>query len=90
MREVEGRKLVILIPKGQRGLRQTSVAILNIDTNVMNGLKWRLCKAAQQLQIPLTFVCDDGSSLHGTAWFGSAYVWTCDTNYGTSSRRCDE
>ena len=26
----------------------------------MNGLKWRLCKAAQQLQIPLIFVCDDG------------------------------
>ena len=23
-------------------------------------LKWRLCKAAQQLQIPLLFVCDDG------------------------------
>ena len=23
-------------------------------------LKWRLCKAAQQLQIPLIFVCDDG------------------------------
>ena len=22
-------------------------------------LKWRLCKAAQQLQIPLIFVCDD-------------------------------
>ena len=25
-----------------------------------DGLKWRLCKAAQQLQIPLTFVCDSG------------------------------
>ena len=60
MREVEGCKLVILILKGQGGLRQTSVAILNIDTNVMNGLKWRLCKAAQQLKIPLIFVCDDG------------------------------
>ena len=57
-REVEGRRLVILILKGQGGLRQTSVAILNIDTNVMNGLKWRLCKAAQQLQIPL--ICDGG------------------------------
>ena len=62
MREVEGRKLVELILKGQgsQGLRQTSVAILNIDTDVTDGLKWRLCKAAQQLQIPLIFVCDDG------------------------------
>ena len=60
MREVEGRKLVELILKGQGGLRQTSVAILNIDTNVTDGLKWRLCKAAQQSQIPLIFVCDDG------------------------------
>ena len=42
------------------GLRQTSVAILNIDTDVTDGLKWRLCKAAQQLQIPLIFVCDNG------------------------------
>ena len=35
MREVEGRKLVQLILKGQgcQGLRQTSVAILNIDTD---------------------------------------------------------
>ena len=32
VREVEGRKLVELILKGQEGLRQTSVAILNIDT----------------------------------------------------------
>ena len=50
-----------LILKGQRGqgLRQTSVAILNIDTDVTDGLKWRLCKAAQQSQIPLIFVCDD-------------------------------
>ena len=46
--------------KGQGGLRQTSVAILNIDTDVTNKLKWRLCKAAQQLQIPLVFVSDDG------------------------------
>ena len=60
MREVEGRKLVELILKRQGGLRQTSVAILNIDTDVTDGLKWRLCKAAQQLQIPLIFVCDDG------------------------------
>ena len=60
MREVEGRKLVEMILKGQGGLRQTSVAILNIDTDVTDGLKWRLCKAAQQLQIPLIFVCDDG------------------------------
>ena len=60
MREVEGRKLVELILKGQGGLRQTSVAILNIDTDVTDELKWRLCKAAQQLQIPLIFVCDDG------------------------------
>ena len=60
MREVEGRKLVELILKGQGGLRQASVAILNIDTDVTDGLKWRLCKAAQQLQIPLIFVCDYG------------------------------
>ena len=62
MRKVEGRKLVEVILKAQRsqGLRQTSVAILNIDTDVTNGLKWRLCKAAQQSQIPLVFVCDDG------------------------------
>ena len=59
MQEVEGRKLVKLIMKGQGGLRQTSVAILNIDTDVTDRLKWRLCKAAQQLQIPLIFVCDD-------------------------------
>ena len=32
MREVEERKLAKLIMKGQGGLRQTSVAILNIDT----------------------------------------------------------
>ena len=56
MREVEGRKLVDLILKGHGGLRQTSVAILNIDTDVT---EWRLCKAAQQSQIPLIFVCDD-------------------------------
>ena len=60
MQEVEGRKLVELILKGQGGLRQTSVAILNIDMDVTDGLKWRLCKAAQQFQIPLIFVCDDG------------------------------
>ena len=60
MREVDGRKLVELILKGQGGLRQTSVATLNIDTDVTDGLKWRLCKAAQLLQIPLIFVCDDG------------------------------
>ena len=59
-REVEGRKLVELILKGQGGPRQTSVAILNIDTDVTDGLKWRLRKAVQQLQIPLIFVCDDG------------------------------
>ena len=61
MREVEGRKLVELILKGQgsQGLRQTSVAILNIDTDVTDGLKW-MCKAAQQMQIPFIFVCDNG------------------------------
>ena len=59
-REVEERKLAKLIMKGQGGLRQTSVAILNIDTDVTDELKWRLCKAAQQLQIPLIFVSDDG------------------------------
>ena len=59
MREVEGRKLVDLILKGQGGLRQTSVTNLNIATDVTDRLKWRLCKAAQQLQIPLIFVCDD-------------------------------
>ena len=59
-REVEGRKFAKLIMKGQRGLRPTSVAILNIDTDVTDELKWMLCKAAQQLQIPPIFVCDDG------------------------------
>ena len=49
----EGRKLVELILKGQGLLHQTSVAILNIDTDVTDKMKWRLCKAAQQLQIPL-------------------------------------
>ena len=60
MREVEGRKLVELIMKGQGSLRQTSVAILNIDTDVTDGSKWRLCKVAQQSQIPLIFACDGG------------------------------
>ena len=60
MREVEERKLAKLIMKGQGGLRQTSVAIWNIDTDVTDELKWRLCKAAQQLQIQLIFVSDDG------------------------------
>ena len=60
MRELEGRKLAELILKKQRGLRLTSVAILNIDTDVTDRLKWRMCKAAQQLQIPFIFVCDDG------------------------------
>ena len=59
MREVEERKLAKLIMKGQGGLRQTSVAIWNIDTDVTGELKWRLCKAAQQLQIQLIFVSDD-------------------------------
>ena len=51
-----------LILKGQgcKGLLQTSVAIWNIDTDVTDKLKWRLCNAAQQSQIPLIFVCDDG------------------------------
>ena len=60
MREVEGRKLAELILKGKGGLRQTSVALLNIYTDVTDELKWRLCKAAQQLQIPLIFVCNGG------------------------------
>ena len=60
MRELEGRKLVELILKGYEGLRQTSIAILNIDTDETNELKWRLCKAAQLSQIPLVFVCDNG------------------------------
>ena len=60
MREVEGRKLAELILKKQRGLRLTSVATLNIDTDVTDRLKWRSRKAAQQLQIPLIFVSDDG------------------------------
>ena len=51
---------VDLILKWQAGLRQTLVAILNIDMDVTNGLKWRLCQAAQQSQIPLLFVCVDG------------------------------
>ena len=60
MREVEERKLAKLIVKGQGCLRQTSVAILNIDTDVTDEVKWRLGKAAQQLQIPLISVSDDG------------------------------
>ena len=60
MREAEERKLAKLIMKGQGGLRQTSDAILNIDTDVTDEVKWRLGKAAQQLQIPLIFVSDDG------------------------------
>ena len=60
MREVEERKLAKLIMKGQGGLRQTSVAILNIDTDVTDKLKWRSCKVTQQLQILLIFVSDDG------------------------------
>ena len=59
MREVEERKLAKLIMKGQGGPRQTPVAILNFDTDVADKLKWRLSKAAQQLQIPFIFVCDD-------------------------------
>ena len=47
-------------PERAGGLRQTSVAILNIDTDVKDRLKRRSRKAAQQLQIPLIFVCDDG------------------------------
>ena len=58
-REVEERKCAKLILKGQAGLRQTSVAILNIDT-VTDELKWRSCKVTQQLQILLIFVGDDG------------------------------
>ena len=60
MREVEERQFAELILKGQGGLRLTSVAILNIDTDVTDRLKWMLCKAAQQLQIPLIFVSNDG------------------------------
>ena len=58
MREVEERKLAKLIMKGQGNLRQTSVAILNFDTDVTDELKWRLSKTAQQLRIPLIFVSD--------------------------------
>ena len=90
IREVRGRKLVVLILKGQGGLRQTSVAILNIDTDVTDGLKLRLCKATQQLQIPLIFVSNMALSLHGTSWFRSACVCRFDMNHITSSRRCDE
>ena len=79
IREVKGRKLVVLILKGQGGLRQTSVAILNIDTDVTDMLKWRSRKAAHHLQIPLIFVCDDGV----------ACVWRFDTIHKTLSRRCD-
>ena len=41
MREVEGRKLVELILKwkGCKGLLQTSVAILNIDPDVTEGVE---------------------------------------------------
>ena len=57
-REVEERKLAELILKGQGGLRQTPVSILNFDTDVTDELKWRLSEAARQLQIPLVFVSD--------------------------------
>ena len=60
VREVEVRKLVELILKRQGCLRQTSVAVLNFDTDVTDELKWRLWKAVQQLKIPLIFVSDDG------------------------------
>ena len=53
MRKVEGSKPVERILKGQEGLRQPSVAILNIDTDVKDGLKWRSCKAAQQFYLRL-------------------------------------
>ena len=39
IREVEERKLAKLIMKGKGGLRQTSVAILNIDADVTDELK---------------------------------------------------
>ena len=52
MRVVEGRKLVELIMKGQEGLRQTSVAILNIDTDVTDGLMWRSCKGSPTVADP--------------------------------------
>ena len=39
-RELEERKLAELILKGQGGLRQTSVAILSINTDVTDKLKW--------------------------------------------------
>ena len=48
LREVERRKLTELILRGQGGLRQ----------DVTDELKWRLSKAAQELQIPLIFVSD--------------------------------
>ena len=63
MREVEGRKLAESFLKGHGGLRQTSVAILNFDTDVTDELKWRLSKAAQQLQIPLICTGRAGSEV---------------------------
>ena len=43
---------------------QSSSARSSDLRDITDGLKWRLCKVAQQLQIPLIFVCGDGSSLH--------------------------
>ena len=57
---MEERKFAELILKGQGGLRQTSVAIWNMDTDVTDEAKWRLAKAAQLLQIPFIFVSNDG------------------------------
>ena len=74
-----------------RGRTETSVAILNIDTDVTDGLKLRLCKAAQQLQIAFIFSpAMVALSLHGTSWTRGVCVWRFDTNHITSSRRCDE
>ena len=76
-------------PERAGGLRQTSVAIFNIDTDVTDKLKWKLRKpnsCRSRLSLSAMMVL----SLHGATWFGSACVWTFDTKYGTSSRRCDE
>ena len=52
MREEEERKIAKLIMKGQGGLRQTSVAILNIGTAVTDGLRWRCVEGSSTVTNP--------------------------------------
>ena len=53
MREVEERKLAKLIMKGQGGLR---LAILNIDTDVMDEFMWRVVQGSSTVADP-AYLC---------------------------------